>query len=136
MVLFNREIYPPVRSLFDLSRWLESAAQERQPMFPALTLVEQKDRFILEAMLPGVTKEDLSVTVQGKTVYLEGRRKEIESGGSRYHRQERGSGSFRRALTLPIEIDVNAVRATQENGILHLELPKDQKVMPRLIKVN
>jgi HSP20 family protein len=134
MVFFNREIYSPIDSL--LSRLLETVDQEKQSMFPALQLVEQKDRFILEAMLPGVTSEDLKVTLQGKTIYLEGSRKIPENSGNRYHRQERGYGSFRRALTLPMDIDVNAVQATQTNGILRLELPKDRNMLPRLIKIN
>jgi HSP20 family protein len=141
-MFFNREMYPMMRNFFletprwrETSRLLETMTQE-QPMFPALKLSEQKDRFILEARLPGVENEDLHVSVQGKTVYLEGSRKAPETSSSRYHRQERGFGSFRRALTLPADIDADAVRASRENGILRLDLPKNQAMMPRTIKVN
>ncbi|MDR1397437.1 MAG: Hsp20/alpha crystallin family protein [Desulfarculales bacterium] len=141
-MFFNRRMYPRMHNLFletphwqEVGRLLEAMTQE-QPMFPALKLVEQKDRFVLEARLPGVENEDLHVSVQGKTVYLEGERKAPETSNSRYHRQERGFGSFRRALTLPMDIDANAVRASREDGILRLDLPKNQEMMPRAIKIN
>ena len=119
----------------DGPRW-HNLTQEKN-LFPALKLFEEKDRFIMEARLPGVTADGINVTVQGKTVYLEGKCLAPElPEGSRYHRQERSFGSFRRALTLPVEIDVNEVKATQQDGMLRLELPKDKAVMPRQIKVN
>ncbi len=106
-------------------------------MFPSLRLGETKDGFILDANLPGVTADDIKITVQGKTIYLEGTRKQptLEEG-SRYHRQERNFGVFSRAITLPAEVDVGKVTASQDNGILHIVLPKDQAVLAREIKVS
>ena len=106
-------------------------------VYPAFRLFEEKDGYVLEAQLPGVAAQDMKITVQGKTLYIEGERTALKAEeGSRYHRQERNFGSFKRAFTLPAEIDASAVVARHEDGMLRMEMPKDKAVLPREIKVN
>lgn len=145
-MLFNRRYhsrlglaggFSPWTGFRELNQLLDNMRQAGPVMYPAFRLSEEKDRFILEAKLPGMSTDALKITVQGKTVYLEGERKTPELGqDSRHHRRERYFGAFSRAITLPAEVDVSQVSAKQEEGILRVELPKDQAVMPREIKVN
>lgn len=121
----------------EINHLLGALAQSVSHVLPPLRLNEEKERFVLEARLPGVAADDLKITVQGKTLYLEGERKapQLEEG-CRHHRQERNFGSFSRAISLPAEVDAGKVSATQVDGILRIVLPKDAAVMPREIKVN
>ena len=125
----------PAASWLELSGLLQSMRQVAS-VLPPFRLTEEKDRFILQAKMPGVTPEELKVTLQGKTLYLEGERKYPETAeSSRFHRQERQFGAFSRAISLPVEIDAARVEAKQIDGILHMMLPKDKAQMPREIKI-
>ena len=144
-MIFNRNSYQrtgfksglaPAHGWRELNNLLQSM-RHGSGVFPPFRLTEEKDRFILQARMPGVTPEDLKVTLQGKTLYLEGERKFPETAASsRFHRQERQFDAFSRAITLPVEIDAAKVEAKQTDGILYMVLPKDQAQMPREIKVN
>lgn len=145
-MLLSRRFHPrfglvggfnPKAGFRELSQLLDSVLQATPGLHPEFRLSEGKDRFILEARLPGMRPEDIKITVQGKTLYLEGERKAPPVDEScRFHRRERFFGAFNRAITLPAEVDVSKVTAKQQNGILRIELPKDEAIMPREIKVN
>jgi HSP20 family protein len=144
-MFFSRTFYPRTGfdgglggagvSFRDLHNLLGGFLQT-QPAMLTLRLTEEKDRFVLEALAPGIPTDSLKLTLQGKTLYLEGERLAPQlQEGSRYHRQERSFGAFSRAITLPAEVDVSAVKARQDNGILYVELPKDKVALPREIKI-
>jgi HSP20 family protein len=140
-MFFSRTFYPRTGfdgglvSFRDLHNLLGGALQT-QPAMPALRLLEEKDRFVLEALVPGIPADSLKLTIQGKTLYLEGERLEPQlQADSRYHRQERNFGAFSRAMTLPAEVDAGKVVARQNNGILYVEIPKDKAALPREIKI-
>ncbi len=92
---------------------------------PQLDVTEEDDRFILEMDLPGVRREDVSIELQGRTLMITGSRKLIRRiVGARYSHCERVSGSFRRSVPLPRQIDEEGISAAMEEGILRVELPK------------
>jgi len=92
---------------------------------PQLDVTEEDDRFILEVDLPGVRREDVSIKVEGGTLVIAGTRKIVRrTVGARYSHCERVSGSFRRTIPLPREIDEGGIAAALEEGILRVELPK------------
>jgi len=92
---------------------------------PQLDLYETEEAFILEADLPGVKKQDVSVTVDEGTLVLQGRRsaEQARSQGS-FHYHERRSGQFVRRLQLPVSVDQAQIRADFRNGVLRVTLPK------------
>jgi len=92
---------------------------------PAVDLIERKDHFLLRANLPGITKEDIEISVSDDYISLSGEiKKEMEEKKDNYYRTERYSGSFARTIPLPKEVDTNKVDATLRDGILEVKLPK------------
>lgn len=114
----------------------DGALPQGRGVFPPVNLYESGDAYELTAELPGLEAGDVHVTLHGATVTLEGERKlEVAHKEGSAHRQERPSGSFRRAFELPVAIDGDQVTATHKNGVLRLHLPKAAEHRPRQITV-
>ena len=104
--------------------------------YPPVNVWDDDENIYLEAELPGITLENLEITVtDGNQLTLKGQRKTAEPGKTTWHRQERGFGSFSRTLTLPVLVDSDRVEARFELGVLHVKLPKSPKAKPRRIEV-
>lgn len=121
-----------------MNRWGENGG--RWPAltggYPALNVWEQDDQVLVEAELPGLALEDLEIYVTGgRQLTLKGERKRTVPEKGTWHRQERGFGSFSRALTLPYNVDADRVEARFENGVLLITLPKHESARPRKIAV-
>lgn len=127
------------QGLDELSRTYvdKSNAQNRTNVYPALNIFEEADRLIVTAELPGVKVSDLELSLEGETLTLQGKRdnKQNEKNAS-YHRREIESGSFSRAITLPIKVDADQIGAKLNNGILVISLAKASAMTPRQIKVS
>ncbi|MGV8074112.1 MAG: Hsp20/alpha crystallin family protein [Syntrophobacteraceae bacterium] len=104
-------------------------------VFPALNVLEDGDKILIEAELPGIKPEDLDISVMGNTVTLMGERKPDGAESAGYHRKERQSGKFHKALTLPYEIDPEKVEAHCQDGVLSLTLPKAEHAKPIKIQI-
>ncbi len=104
-------------------------------VFPPLVVTEDADTIYVEAEIPGIKAEDLDISVIGRTLTLSGERKPEETQNVSYHRRERKWGSFRKALTLPEDVNAEAVRAECKDGVLKLVLPKPEHVKPRKITI-
>jgi len=120
----------PFREVFDVL----GGASEREG-FLALDAWETPQALIVEVDLPGVEAKDVDVQVQAGELVLKVARRDSSQEGDRWLRRERGVGSFTRTLTLPSEIDPQAVQAELCDGVLRLELPKAPQVQPRTIEV-
>ncbi len=106
------------------------------PQSLALDVTEQGDAYLLRASLPGVRPEDVHVTVLGDTLTIRAETKgEEERQAGNYLLRERHAGVVQRSVTLPDQIDSDAVEADYENGVLTLRLPKSRASMPRRIQV-
>ena len=104
---------------------------------PAVNIRETDDAFEFTAELPGLTKEDVNITIEDKVLTLTGERKwDEEETKNSYHRVERAYGSFSRAFSLPNAVDSAKVGAQFENGILLVSVPKAEETKPRQIKIN
>ena len=106
-------------------------------LFPPVNLYETAGDYVLTAELPGIDPKDIHVSVQGSTLTLEGERKLDYASGEHtaLHRQERRSGSFRRAFELPSAVESDKVEAACRHGVLMLRLPKTEDQRPRQIPV-
>ena len=102
---------------------------------PRTNFYEHGDSFEVKAEVPGLTKDDLNVKIQGNYLEISGIRKEDTPEGYSAHRVERGTASFSRSFTLPTEVDANKVEATLKNGILTLVLPKSEAAKPKQITI-
>ena len=112
-------------------------SQDVRGVYPPVNLQETEDGYVLTAEIPGISPEDIDVSIEGSTVTLSGERKiEFEAGnGTSVHRRERQSGNFRRGFELPSEIDIDSAKATHKNGVLTLRLPKSAASKPRQIAI-
>ena len=103
---------------------------------PAVDIRETDDAFILEADLPGLTKEDISLSVVEDRITLKGSRKREERHEEKgYRRYERAEGTFERSFRIDGGIDAAKVEARFENGVLTVRLPKPEESKPRQIEV-
>lgn len=102
-------------------------------VFPALNVVEDGDKLVLTAEIPGVNADELDISIEGTTLAIRGERKLEEARNVSYHRRERKAGCFHKALTLPYEINTDAVAASCKDGVLRLVLPKAEHAKPKKI---
>ena len=102
---------------------------------PEVNIFETKDGYVLEAEMPGVSKDGLQVTVERNEITIIGRRTTGASPGVPVFR-ERSEADFRRVFELDPAIDTSKVIARMEQGVLTLTLPKSERVKPRQIKVD
>jgi HSP20 family protein len=103
---------------------------------PAVDIVEEKDRFILRADVPGVRPEDIDVNMENGVLSVSGERHDEsteEAQGMR--RVERVSGKFYRRFNLPDTADAEEISAKSANGILEVVIPKQPEIQARRITV-
>ena len=104
--------------------------------YPALNMWEDDENLRVEAELPGFELDELEMYVTGgNQLSIKGERKQPEMGDGVWHRQERGFGSFSRAVELPYQVDADSVSAEFEHGVLSITLPKAEAAKPRRISV-
>ena len=120
---------------FRTSGWLD-AGPSGGGAYPPINVFRKGDDFLLVAEVPGVKKADLDVQVKGRTIRLSGAKAVGYPERAGVHRRERLGGRFDRALTLPVEIVAEAVRAECRDGLLALLLPRAARDKPKAIPVN
>jgi HSP20 family protein len=111
------------------------ARPERAYLTPGVNIYEGKDGYVLEAEMPGVSKDGLEITLEGNEITITGHRKNETAPGTPLIR-ERGHADFRRVFELDPAIDTAKVSAKMEQGLLRLTLPKSERVKPRKIIVS
>jgi len=104
---------------------------------PAVDIVEEKDRFVLRADVPGVDPEDIDINMENGVLTVSGQRIAETSGEAEgLQRLERRSGKFYRRFTLPETTNAEEISATSVNGILEVVIPKQPQARSRRITVN
>jgi HSP20 family protein len=101
---------------------------------PLANIVETKEGYLLEAEMPGVSKDGLEITVDNGELVIVGRRGELKASGEPIYRESR-HWDYRRSFELDPSIDTTKIVAKMENGVLRLQLPKAESVKPRKIAV-
>jgi HSP20 family protein len=101
---------------------------------PDVNIYETEDGYILQADMPGVTKEGVEITLEGNTLTFNGRRRGETVSGSVLYRESRGL-NYRRVFELDPGIDTRRIGAEMRQGLLTLTLPKAEHVKPRKIEI-
>jgi HSP20 family protein len=105
------------------------------PAVDIFTTGEHELVFKVEA--PGMSKDDLDITVENFTLTIRGEKKAEQSvKDDQFHRVERSYGTFTRSFALPQTVDPNRVDATYRDGVLTITLPLRDEAKPKQIKVN
>jgi HSP20 family protein len=121
---------------FDLDRFFETAYQpvlqkkstDRQ-LNPSIDIFDSEDAYSLTAELPGIGKENITVSVENSTLTIIANSPQPTSDqqNSKVVRQERRYGTFRRSFNLGKDVDQTAIEASYNDGLLLLRIPKIQE---------
>jgi len=102
----------------------------------ALDVYTTSDALVVEAALPGVKPDDVSISVLGDTLTISGSTSDEQSRTDNgYSYREIRRGSFSRTVTLPSGLKTDAATADFENGLLRLSFPKAEEAKPRQIQI-
>jgi len=92
---------------------------------PSVDLREEEDRFLIQADMPGMSKDNVSIEMDGDVLKITASKEhELEEKEKGYIRRERGSMRFFRQVRLPENVDEDNIKAKMENGVLEVSLPK------------
>ncbi len=113
--------------------WLSS---ELMPTQPLLDVHMTGDTYYVEAALPGIKPEDVDITIEGDMLTIKGEfKKEEKREEEGYLLREMHRGAFSRTITLPTGLKADAAKATFRDGVLTLEIPKEETSKARHVKV-
>jgi len=103
---------------------------------PVVDVLDDKDKLIVKAEVPGFKREDLDVAVHENTLIISGERKsEEERKDGEFYRSERFYGRFHRSIPLPYAVDTDKIQAQYRDGILNITLPKAEHAKAKQIEV-
>jgi HSP20 family protein len=103
---------------------------------PALDISERKDAYLVTVELPGVEADDLEITFEDGLLTIQGERPFAhDSSEQQFHRVERRYGAFRRAITLPAQVEAEQIEASFDNGVLQIVVPKMEEAKAKRIQV-
>lgn len=103
---------------------------------PLIDIEDTNDKFLVKVDMPGVSKEDISISIKGDTLEIKAEKKEEkkeEDAG--FLRKERTYKNYYRSLTLPEPINTEKINATFDNGVLNIEIPKAEKKEEKKIEI-
>jgi len=102
----------------------------------ALDVFESVDDVTVKASLPGITPQEVDISITGDVLTIKGEKsEEKEEKQGNYHLRERRYGAFQRSVSLPAAVQADKADAVFENGVLTLTLPKVEEVKPKSIKI-
>lgn len=104
--------------------------------YPDTDIYDSEDKLVVKTDLPGMSKEDIELSVQGNTLFIKGEKKheeDIQDKG--FIKSERFFGYFERALPLSKDIDPNKIDASFKDGVLSVEIAKKEEAKPKQITV-
>jgi HSP20 family protein len=119
---------------FRTSDWLQSGPSGGGS-YPLVNVFRKGDDLVIIAEVPGIDKSNLEIQVKGNTLRIAGAKSVNYPQEAGLHRRERLAGRFARAVTLPVGIEADGVKAECRDGILVLRLPRAERDKPKAIKV-
>lgn len=103
----------------------------------SVNIRENGEQYEMQLVAPGLKKEDFQINVDKNTLTISFEQKEeTQEKDEKWLRQEFRMKSFKRSFTLNDKIDVQAINATYDNGILRVSLPKKEKEEPKSLSIS
>ena len=133
LLYFRREIDRIFRDFFDPQR--PEALSGGGHVEVSLDVVETEGEIIIEVELPGLSREDLELSVLNDIIIIEGNKRKAAVEGVNFHRIERTFGKFRRIIEIPKAGDTRSITSKYDNGVLSVRLPKISERRGRQRKV-
>ncbi len=104
---------------------------------PAVNMYQEGDNLVIEAALPGFSKEEVEVTAIENTLQIKGEHKsEEEKKQDNFYCREIRSGSFMRTLEMPAGVNTEQVKASFKDGILKVTMPQKEEAKSKTIKID
>ncbi len=129
-----------INRLFDDTLRAASEGDEdliRGAWVPPVDIHETGDEYVVSADMPGVKKEDIEIDLKDGMLTIKGEKKfEEKVPRDKYVRIERSYGRFVRSFSLPNNVDSEKIKATFNNGILELSIPKKEEAKPKQITID
>ena len=120
----------------ELERMVEGAFGPAGRVFPPVNVFDAGDAYVVKAEVPGVTPEQIDVSVEDDVLTLRGERKLPDPGPTgAYHRRERGEGQFRRVVRLPGRLVPEETHAEYRDGVLTVRVPKAREQRPQRVQI-
>jgi HSP20 family protein len=134
------KIHRGLNRAFDLSLWGEGDKESSLLSglwSPAVDVLDTKDSIIVRAEMPGMSKEDIDITIENNVLSIRGEKKEKKDyKQDELVRTERFYGMFHRTFTLPSQVATDKVTAKLNDGVLELTMLKKEEAKPKHIKVD
>jgi HSP20 family protein len=111
---------------------------ERQNAFRGLPLdvTENDEGYVVKASVAGINPEEVEITIEDNVLTIKGDyAKESETEEENFVMRERYAGRFGRSIRFPVDVNVEAVEANYEHGVLTLDVPKVEEVKPKRVEV-
>jgi HSP20 family protein len=127
-----------------LDRWMNEtlgdlqlgSAENLRTWFPATDVSETPEHLTLRLEVPGLSRDDVNLSIEGNTLTVRGeKRQESTTENESFYRSERSYGSFERSFALPAHVDTDAVKASIDNGVLTIRLPRREEAKARPIEI-
>ena len=142
MNIIKRDYFPVYKELGShienmLGRQLEDASfVDTSTWAPAVDIKEEKDRFLVLADIPGVSKENINISLENNVLTLRGERYfENTEQNKDYTRKERVQGQFYRRFSLPKIADDAKISAKYKHGVLEISIPKKEQSVEKKIDI-
>jgi len=102
---------------------------------PAVNIIEGKDEYKIEVAAPGLSKEDFKVELDGNVLTISSEKEQKkEEKDENVLRREFCYSSFRRSFTLPDDVNIEKIKASHNDGILTVTLPKKEEAKAKPVK--
>lgn len=148
-VLRSGTTFSPLNELLTLRRemdqlfdrffpWRTTTPDNAVVWTPPVTVREEPDALYVECELPGVSPEDVQLSIENGVLTIAGEKKAPATAAGQetvYHLLERRYGRFERSFNLPANVDAEKIHARYENGVLSIVLPKTEAAKPRRIQI-
>jgi HSP20 family protein len=130
---------PLLRQLDDVMNEMVSSMSgsvDNRTFLPSVDIEETDDHFVLSFDMPGLSKDNIDIEIQGQQLMVSGERKQERGNGEGRSRfSERRYGRFERMVTLPAGVKTDEIEAQYENGVLTVAVPKAAEAKRHKIKI-
>ena len=134
MTTFGRQ---PMGDVFFDRLYPEYLRDTGEEITPSVDFTEKDGKYYLTAELPGIDRENISITVEDGYVTLSGKKEEKkEEKGSGYFLKETRYGSFSRSFRIPGKVSEDKIDATYKDGVLTVEMPHEEETETKKIEIH
>jgi HSP20 family protein len=130
--------YTIYNDLYRLNREMNRAlfgGSSRSSYWPETNIYENENEYMVVGKVPGVEKEDISITIKDNSLKISGVKKDLKTEDENEHLKERKNGKFERNFLLNEKIDTEKINAEVKNGIVLIKIPKSPETKPVKIAI-